>query len=77
MAHGHEVLHMMEGHNYATKEELIKAIEAQFGMEERFHTCSAEGMTATELVDFLARKGKFKPSGQEQFTVDSSKICNH
>lgn len=54
MAHGHDVLHMMEGNSYTTKESLVKAIIEKFGAEERFHTCSAEGMTAEELVDFLA-----------------------
>ena len=42
MAHGHDVLHMMEGNTYTTKEDLVKAIIARFGTEERFHTCSAE-----------------------------------
>ncbi|WP_077195769.1 YecH family metal-binding protein [Prevotella ihumii] len=77
MAHGHDVLHMMEGNSYATKEELVKAIVEKFGEEERFHTCSVDGMTAEELVDFLESKGKFMPAQAESFTVDASKICNH
>lgn len=77
MTHGHEVLHMMEGKSYPTNEALVKAIIDKFGPEERFCTCSAEGMTAAELVEFLAAKGKFKPSGHDSFTVDTSKVCNH
>ena len=77
MAHGHDVLHMMEGNSYSTKESLVKAIVDKFGTEERFHTCSEEGMTAEELVDFLEEKGKFIPSNSDEFTVDASKICNH
>ena len=77
MVHGHEVLHMMEGNSYATKEDLVKAIIERFGTEERFHTCSAEGMTAEELVDFLAARGKFMPAQYDGFTVDANKICNH
>lgn len=77
MTHGHEVLHMMEGKQYATKEELTEAIIRQFGPHERFCTCSATDMTAAELVDFLYAKGKFKPAGTAGFTVDTSKICNH
>lgn len=76
MAHGHDVLHMMEGNSYDSKEELVKAIIEKFGAEERFHTCSAEGMDAAELVDFLTERGKFMPA-DEGFTVDASKICNH
>ncbi len=77
MAHGHDVLHMMEGNSYSTKESLVKAIVDKFGTEERFHTCSVEGMTAEELVDFLEEKGKFMPSNSDEFTVDASKICSH
>lgn len=78
MIHGHEVLHMMEGNSYATKRQLIDAIIKRFGENERFYTCSASGMTAAQLVDFLEERGKFMPCGKEDdFTVDSSKICNH
>lgn len=76
MAHGHDVLHMMEGNSYKSKEELVKAIIENFGVEERFNTCSVGGMDATELVDLLTERGKFMPA-EEGFTVDSSKICNH
>lgn len=70
---------MMEGNSYSSKEELTKAIIARFGQQERFYTCCAENMTAEELVDFLEARGKFRPAsaGQTDFTVDSSKICNH
>ena len=77
MTHGHEVLHMMEGHSYPTRESLIEAIIHRFGPEELFYTCSAEGMTAAELVDFLEARGKFMPAGGDGFTADASKICNH
>lgn len=78
MTHGHEVLHMMEGQSYATKQQLIDAIIERFGADERFHTCSAEGMTAAELVDFLEARGKFMPAaGTADFTVDITKVCNH
>lgn len=77
MTHGHDVLHMMEGRTYATKESLVEAIISRFGAEERFRTCHAEGMTATELVDFLEARGKFMPAGDNAFTADMSKMCNH
>lgn len=77
MTHGHEVLNMMEGNCYASTQELIDAIIAQFGREERFFTCSADNMTAQELVCFLQERGKFKPSSNKTFTVDKNKICNH
>ena len=77
MTHGHEVLHMMEGHQYKTKAELVAAIETHFGSSERFCTCSATDMTAAQLVDFLSAKGKFKPAEEGSFTVDATKVCKH
>ncbi len=78
MTHGHEVLQMMQGNSYATREQLIDAIVARFGADEEFYTCSAEGMTAAELVDFLEARGKFMPAQDtNQFTVDITKVCNH
>ena len=69
---------MMEGNSYSSREELTEAIIARFGRQERFYTCCAENLTAEELVDFLAARGKFRPAGAgDDFTVDSSKICNH
>ena len=76
MTHGHEVLDMMEGHSYASAQELIDAIIARFGDKERFFTCSAENLTAAELVCFLQERGKFMPAN-DGFTVDRSQVCNH
>ncbi len=78
MTHGHEVLHMMAGNSYTTKQELINAIISRFGEDERFYTCSAENLTAAELVDFLEERGKFMPASDDtNFTVDTTKVCNH
>lgn len=77
MTHGHEVLEMMFGNSYTSREELVNAIIAKFGAEERFYTCSAKNMTAAELVAFLESKGKFMPANGNGFTADKSKMCNH
>jgi len=76
--HGHEVMHMIAdaGRSFS-KAELIAEIGAKFGESARFHTCSAEGMTATELVDFLMARGKFQSSDGQSLTLDSSAICQH
>ncbi|ASG64527.1 hypothetical protein CEW81_09595 [Kluyvera genomosp. 3] len=75
--HGHEVLNMMiaSGEQYSV-ESLEAAIHARFGEQVRFHTCSAENMTAGELVAFLQKKGKFIPQ-ESGFTTEESKICRH
>ncbi len=74
MIHAHEILRMMEGNTY-TKENLKLAIIEKFGSEARFNTCSAEGMNANEVIEFLEQKGKFKPS-ENGFTMDISKVCS-
>ncbi len=77
MTHGHEVLEMMFGNSYSSREESVNAIINKFGTEEHFYTCCAENMTAAELVAFLEAKGKFMPTGGDGFTADKSKMCNH
>lgn len=75
--HGHEVMQMMleTGEAY-DRDSLEAAIHERFGPTARFCTCSAAGMTASQLIDFLAQKGKFVPTG-EGFSTDAGKICNH
>lgn len=76
--HGHDVLHMMleSPEGFASADALVAAIEARFGTDARFHTCSAEEMDARTLVDFLAERGKFSPSAPG-FNTSADKICNH
>ncbi len=75
--HGHEVLQMMlaSGEQY-TVATLEAAIIALFGEEARFHTCSAENLSAAELVAFLQKKGKFI-AANKGFNTHESKICRH
>lgn len=70
-------MHMIveAGHPF-TRDELLDEIAKKFGASARFHTCSAENMTASELLDFLAARGKFH--GEESaMQVDPAKICQH
>jgi probable metal-binding protein len=75
--HGHEVLQMMlsSGKPY-TRESLVADILHHFGSDARFYTCSADQMTAAELVAFLERKGKFHHTATG-FQTAPEKICNH
>jgi len=59
-----------------TRESLEKEIVEKFGAEARFHTCSAENMTAKEIVSFLESRGKFIDTN-EGFSTDPEKICDH
>lgn len=75
--HGHEVLNMMLASETAfTTETLVAAIEAKFGSDSRFHTCSADDMTARDLVAFLAERGKFVEA-DAGFTTAPERICQH
>jgi probable metal-binding protein len=75
--HGHEVIAMIyESKQAYTRESLTAAIIARFGADTRFHTCSAEGMTAPEMVTFLEERGKFMPV-DGGFTIDPSRVCSH
>ncbi|MFI3301967.1 MAG: YecH family metal-binding protein [Rikenellaceae bacterium] len=73
--HAHEVLHMMEGNNYASTAILRQAIVEKFGEEQLFYACSAKGMNVDALIEFLEKKGKFKGE-QSGFTMDITKVCN-
>lgn len=75
--HGHEVLQMMlaSGRAY-TRESLVNEVLGKFGPEARFHTCSAEDLTAAQLVDFLEAKGKFVPQ-EGGFQTAPDRICRH
>jgi probable metal-binding protein len=75
--HGHDVIDMMmTSPQPYTRESLVAAIIARFGADTRFHTCSAEGLTAAELVAFLESRGKFMPAG-EGFAINPASVCQH
>jgi probable metal-binding protein len=75
--HGHDVIDMIQQAGRAfSRAELVSAIGARFGAGACFHTCSAEGMTAEGLVEFLVSRGKFFASDGD-LTLDPSKICQH
>jgi len=67
---------MLENDKGWTRASLLQAITEKYGDSSRFHTCSAEDMSAAQLIDFLEAKGKFVESG-EVFNTQESKICNH
>jgi probable metal-binding protein len=77
--HGHEVMRLMlERGGSFTRESLRDTVVGQFGAGARFHTCSAEDMTAEELIDFLAVMGKFvEADGGAGFNTQPEMICKH
>lgn len=75
--HGHAVLQMMDesGQSYS-RETLLAAINEKFGDDARFGICSGGNMTASELIEALAAKGKFV-GDEDAFRFDPSAMCNH
>lgn len=75
--HAHEVLAMLqESDAFHTRESLTAAILARFGEATRFHTCSAQRMTALQLVEFLAMHGKIVRTAGG-FVVNLDRVCRH
>ena len=75
--HGHEVMQMMLDENKTYDAASLKAaIVERFGPEARFYTCSASGMTAEGLIQFLSERGKFVSQG-DGFSTEPDKICDH
>ena len=75
--HGHEVMRkMIDSRQVYTEDSLRVAIAQWFGEAARFHTCSAEAMTADELIAFLAERRKFY-SEDEGFKVSEKEICDN
>ena len=75
--HGHEVMQMMLKLDCSfTRDSLREAIYDRFGMEARFFTCSAVGMSADQLIDFLAARGKFVER-ENGFSTEAGRICQH
>ena len=59
-----------------TKGTLTAAIIAKSGAAARFHTCSAENLTAAQLVEFLEARGKFIPQ-DGGFQTSPDVMCQH
>ena len=61
-AHVHEILEMITttGKAYSV-DELQAAVDAQFGGNALFHSCSIEDMSSAQAVEFLVSRGKFVP----------------
>jgi probable metal-binding protein len=75
--HGHEVMRMMiESGAAYTRASLRDAITGRFGDDARFYTCSADGMTADEIIAFLETRGKFV-ARDAGFSTSPDKICDH
>ena len=75
--HGHEVIEMIVASGRPwRRDELAQEMAVRWGGQARFHTCSAEGMHAADLIQFLSERGKFLES-EQGVTMDQTKVCDH
>ncbi|MDD9180384.1 MULTISPECIES: YecH family metal-binding protein [Aliivibrio] len=75
--HGHTVLNLLlSAEKPLSRLQLEGMIESEFGSEVCFHTCSQQGLTLTELLDFLLSKKKVVEL-DSGLTANPERICNH
>ncbi|MDD9157748.1 YecH family protein [Aliivibrio sp. S4TY2] len=75
--HGHTVLNLLlNAEAPLSRSQLEGMIESDFGGEVCFHTCSQQGLTLTELLDFLLSKKKVVEL-ESGLTVNPERICHH
>lgn len=74
--HGHEVMEMMveSGQRYS-EASLVDEMAERFGEEASYHTCCAEGLGASELIEFLWTKGKLTGT-RDSFVFDPMDQCH-
>ncbi|WP_160060967.1 YecH family metal-binding protein [Psychromonas sp. L1A2] len=73
--HGHQVIEILEKSEKAyTKKTLKTMISKTFGDSARFHTCMSSDLTADQLINFLAAKGKIFES-TEGISMPKDFLC--
>ena len=66
----------MEAPEPLTRVVLEEKIEAEFGSEVCFHTCSQQGLSLNELLEFLLSKRKIVEV-ETGLTANPDRMCNH
>lgn len=73
--HGHRVLDLISQlEESVTRRELASLITRTFGSGARFHTCSRQDLTPSELLDFLFERGKLS-HGEAGVQLETGRIC--
>lgn len=75
--HGHMVLNiLLDSEKPLSRSQLEEMVESEFGRDVCFHTCSQQGLTLTELLEFLLSKKKVVEL-EAGLTANPDRICNH
>lgn len=73
--HGHEILErLITAGGTMRLGDLRGAAFSAFGEDAQYHTCSAQGMSFDELIDFLAQRSKVEVVAG-QITVFAENVC--
>lgn len=76
--HGHHVLKLMKSLNgNVTVESLLAAMSTTFGLDAKYHTCSAQGMDGLQLLESFLAKGKFEVVDGELIHRGCQCGCKH
>lgn len=75
--HGGQVKQLVinSGKTY-TKESLVEFIHETFGEDTRFFSCSADNLTAEELISFFENNGKLS-APHYNFAESAEHSCHH
>jgi probable metal-binding protein len=65
---------MLQTGKVYSRETLLSDILSHFGPEARFYTCSSQGLTPQEIINFLEARGKFT-SVADGFQMSPDRIC--
>ena len=75
--HGHDIIDLIRSAPAGlTEAALTEAVNNRFGINTRFHTCKAAGMTLSELMQFLFSRNKVVAREGKLWVVEEN-VCNH
>ncbi|EOD81795.1 hypothetical protein D515_01702 [Grimontia indica] len=73
--HVHEILNHLK-QQPMSEQALTHWVDGQWVASARFHTCSQQGLSFSEVLEFLRRRKKiFEDMGA--ISVNEARVCNH
>ncbi len=73
--HAHQVLNLLAEQDL-TYPQLLELIQQSFDQDVTFHTCSIQGMTLVQLLDFFIQRQKVFVEG-DLISLNADRVCAH
>lgn len=73
--HVHEILNHLK-QQPMSEQDLTHWVDGQWGTGARFHTCSQQGLSFSEVLTFLRRRKKIIEE-MGTLSVNEARVCNH